>query len=125
MRYIVNSVGLNAIIAKIPATDVVLQTLKIVIWSMFDGFFAIPARLVKIGCCFGCYRQWISFWGSYLTCAGLVSVDMGKFYSRMFDNRVESDYADWVEVEEQDMQAEFALAEEFVAQIAALINKQL
>lgn len=42
----------------------------------------------------------------------------------MFDNRLESDYADWAEVEKQDIKEEFARAEEFVSAITVLINKQ-
>ncbi len=49
---------------------------------------------------------------------------MGKFYSRMFDNRLESDYADWVEVKKQDVQEEMVYAEEFIKTIITLINKQ-
>lgn len=49
---------------------------------------------------------------------------MAKFYSRMFDNRLESDYADWVELEKQDIQEELVHAEEFVNAIIALIKKQ-
>ncbi|MBA7507465.1 hypothetical protein ES706_06184 [subsurface metagenome] len=42
----------------------------------------------------------------------------------MFENRLESDYADWVEIEKQDIQEELARAEEFISAINALINKE-
>jgi uncharacterized protein (UPF0332 family) len=35
---------------------------------------------------------------------GLISADMGKFYSRMFDNRLESDYADWVQLRRHEVE---------------------
>jgi len=38
----------------------------------------------------------------------------------MFDNRLESDYADRVEVEKQDIKEELARAEEFVSAITVL-----
>jgi len=49
---------------------------------------------------------------------------MGKFYSRMFDSRLESDYADWIEVEEQDIEDDLVHAEGFVRVINALIDKK-
>ena len=66
----------------------------------------------------------IALFNRHFVKPGLISVDMGKFYSRMFDNRLESDYADWVEVEKQDIQEELVHAEEFVNAIIALIKKQ-
>ena len=88
-------------------------------------FYAVTAILLTRDLSSSKHSGVIALFNQHFVKPGLVSVDMGKFYSRMFDNRVESDYADWVELEGQDMQAEFALAEEFVAQIFALIDKQL
>ena len=88
-------------------------------------FYAVTALLLTRDLSSSKHSGVIALFNQHFVKAGLVSVDMGKFYSRMFDNRVESDYADWVELEGQDMQAEFTFAEEFIAQITALINKQL
>jgi uncharacterized protein (UPF0332 family) len=66
----------------------------------------------------------IALFNRHFVKPGLIPVDMAKFYSRMFDNRLESDYADWVEVEKQDIQEELVHAEEFVNAIIALIKKQ-
>ena len=88
-------------------------------------FYAVTALLLTRNLSSSKHIGVIALFNQHFVKPALISVDMGKFYSRMFDNRLESDYADWVEVEGQDMQAEFARAEEFVAQIAALINKQL
>jgi uncharacterized protein (UPF0332 family) len=54
---------------------------------------------------------------------GLISADMGKFYSRMFDNRLESDYADWVQLQRHEVEEELRHAEEFFRTVTALINK--
>ncbi len=88
-------------------------------------FYAVTALLLTRDLSSSKHSGVIALFNQHFVKPALVSVDMGKFYSRMFDNRVESDYADWVELEGQDMQAEFALAEEFVTQISALIDKQL
>jgi len=88
-------------------------------------FYAVTALLLTRDLSSSKHSGVIALFNQHFVKPGLISVDMGKFYSRMFDTRVESDYADWIELEKQNMQAEFVLAEEFVAQIAALINKQL
>ena len=53
---------------------------------------------------------------------GVVSVAMGKFYSRMFDNRLESDYGDIVELDEVDIKSNLETAEEFIKQVKLLLG---
>ena len=53
---------------------------------------------------------------------GVVSIDMGKFYSRMFDNRLESDYGHLVTIERDDIKADLEKAEEFITKIKALLE---
>ena len=48
---------------------------------------------------------------------GILPVDMGKFYSRVFDHRLESDYGEIVELKAEDIKADFVKAEEFVTRI--------
>lgn len=54
---------------------------------------------------------------------GIVPVAMGKFYSRMFDNRLESDYGDIVELNEDDIKANLETAEEFIKQVKLLLEQ--
>jgi uncharacterized protein (UPF0332 family) len=53
---------------------------------------------------------------------GTVPVDMGKFYSRIFDTRLESDYGDIVELEQDDIKADLERAEDFIKQIKAQVG---
>ena len=53
---------------------------------------------------------------------GAVPVDMGKFYSRVFDTRLESDYGDIVELEQDDIKADLEEAEDFIKQIKAHVG---
>ncbi len=48
---------------------------------------------------------------------GIVPVEMGKFYSRAFDHRLESDYGSVVEPREEDLRADLEKAQEFIAHI--------
>ncbi len=86
-------------------------------------FYAVTALLLTRNLSSSKHSGVIALFNRHFVKSGLISVDMGKFYSRMFDNRLESDYADWVEVEEQDMQEELVHAEEFVNAIIALTKK--
>jgi uncharacterized protein (UPF0332 family) len=88
-------------------------------------FYAVTALLLTRNLSSSKHSGVIALFNRHFVKPGLISVDMGKFYSRVFDSRLESDYAEWVELEGQDMQAEFACAEEFIKTISALISKQL
>ena len=53
---------------------------------------------------------------------GVIPVAMGKFYSRMFDNRLESDYGDIVELDEDDIKADLETAEEFITLLKSQVE---
>lgn len=48
---------------------------------------------------------------------GILPVEMGKFYSRAFDHRLESDYGEIVELKEEEVRADLAKAQEFIARV--------
>ena len=52
---------------------------------------------------------------------GVIPVAMGKFYSGMFDNRLESDYGDIVDLDEDEIKADLEKGEEFIKQIKVLL----
>ncbi len=85
-------------------------------------FYAVTALLLTRDLSSNKHSGVIALFNRNFVKPGLISVDLGKFYSRMFDNRLESDYADWVELEKQDVQDELVHAEEFINTIIALIN---
>lgn len=51
-----------------------------------------------------------------------LEVDMGKFYSRVFDHRLESDYGEVVELDKDDIKADLDKAEKFIAHIRSLVG---
>jgi uncharacterized protein (UPF0332 family) len=85
-------------------------------------FYAVTALLLTRDLSSNKHSGVIALFNRNFVKPGLISVDLGKFYSRMFDNRLESDYAEWVELEKKDVQDELAHAEEFLNTIIALIN---
>jgi uncharacterized protein (UPF0332 family) len=54
---------------------------------------------------------------------GILPVDMGRFYSRIFDSRLESDYGDIAEPELADVKADLEKAQEFVSQVRAHLDQ--
>lgn len=90
----------------------------------YTCFHAVTALLLAHNLSSSKHSGVIALFNRHFVKLGLISADMGKFYSRMFENRLESDYADWVEIEKQDIQEELARAEEFIGVINALINKE-
>lgn len=53
---------------------------------------------------------------------GILPVDMGKFYSRVFDRRLEGDYGELVDLVPLDLEADLAKAAEFIAQIESQLT---
>jgi len=87
-------------------------------------FYMVTALLLKRGLSSSKHSGVVALFNRNFVKPGLVGVDMGKFYSRMFDNRLESDYADWVELEDRDIKEELVLAKEFIGAITDLVKKQ-
>lgn len=54
---------------------------------------------------------------------GILPIDMGKFYSRVFDRRLEGDYGEIIELHETDIRADLAQAEEFIACIKSQLRQ--
>ncbi len=86
-------------------------------------FYAVTGLLLTQNLSSSKHSGVIALFNRHFVKPGVVSVDMGKFYSRMFDNRLESDYADWTVMETLDVQEELERAEEFINAITALVNK--
>ena len=86
-------------------------------------FYAVTGLLLTQNLSSSKHSGVIALFNRHFVKPGVISVDMGKFYSRMFDNRLESDYADWTVMETLDVQEELERAEEFINAITALVNK--
>jgi len=87
-------------------------------------FYAVTALLLTQNLSSSRHSGVIALFNRHFVKPGLISVDMGKFYSRIFDNRLESDYADWIEMKKDDIQEELTRGKEFISAVIALINKQ-
>jgi uncharacterized protein (UPF0332 family) len=53
---------------------------------------------------------------------GVVPVDLGKFYSHVFDHRLESDYGEIAELDKDDIRTDLEKAGEFIAHLKSLLE---
>ena len=56
---------------------------------------------------------------------GKVSVESGRFFSRMYDFRQKGDYADFVQFEEAKIKEWLVLAESFINEVDQVIGKEV
>ncbi len=56
---------------------------------------------------------------------GKVSVESGRFFSRMYDFRQKGDYADFVQFEEAKIKEWLVLAESFISEVDQVIGKEV
>jgi len=56
---------------------------------------------------------------------GKVSVEQGRFFSRMYDFRQKGDYADYVQFEEAKIKEWLAQAESFIDEVDQVIEKEV
>jgi uncharacterized protein (UPF0332 family) len=90
----------------------------------YSCFYAVTGLLLTRNLSSSKHSGVLALFNRHFVKPGLIPVDMGKFYSRIFDNRLDSDYADWAEVDEQDIQEELSRAEGFIDAVVALTSKQ-
>lgn len=56
---------------------------------------------------------------------GKVSVEQGRFFSRMYDFRQKGDYADYVQLEEAKIKEWLASAEAFINDVDQVIQQEI
>ncbi len=85
-------------------------------------FYAVTALLLTRNLSSPKHSGIIALFNRHFVKEGVVPVDIGKFYSRIFDTRLEGDYGDVVKLEKDDIAVDLSKAEELIAQIAALLK---
>lgn len=85
-------------------------------------FYAVTALLLTRGLSSPKHRGIMALFNRPFVRKGIVSVDMGRFYAKTFDDRLEGDYGDVVELSEEDVKADFRMAQEFITQISSLLE---
>ena len=80
-------------------------------------FYAVNGLLISKGLSSSKHSGVRALFNKEFVSKGTVKKNWGKFYSEMFNNRQEGDYADYVELKRQDVEKWLNKAEEFVKTI--------
>ena len=84
-------------------------------------FYAVCALLAQYEMSSSKHGGVMSLFNRHFVKEQTISLEFGKFYSRMFDNRTEGDYGDMlseIELSNDD----FATAREFIETIGSMVN---
>ncbi len=80
-------------------------------------FYAVLALLLTKKLSSSKHSGVIKLFNQHFVKEGIIPIEMGKFYSRMFDTRMESDYSELVQLEKSQIESDIAEAEKFIATI--------
>ena len=85
-------------------------------------FYAVSALLLSRNLSSPKHSGVLSLFNKNFVKTGLISVELGRFYSRLFDSRLESDYADLVTIDRVEVQDDIKTAEIFISAVKSLIR---
>jgi uncharacterized protein (UPF0332 family) len=84
-------------------------------------YYAASALLIKYGHSAQTHSGIINLLGLHFVCTGIIGMEQGKFYRRLFELRQASDYDDWTVIGAADVQPLVESAEEFICLLEKLI----
>lgn len=84
-------------------------------------YYMVTALLISKGYETGTHSGVITLFGLHFVKEGLVPEEMGRFYSKLFELRQTSDYADWVYLKEEDVVPLVPKIEEFLKALQSII----
>jgi Uncharacterized conserved protein related to C-terminal domain of eukaryotic chaperone, SACSIN len=86
-------------------------------------YYMVSALLLTIGQSSHTHGGTIGLFGLHFVKTGIVSSELGKFYSELFELRQTGDYDDWKVVTENDIMPMVPTAEVFLETIEKLIKE--
>lgn len=106
------------------------QMVKLRYWDMaanrfyYSCFHAAQALLVSHGYSAHTHEGTISMFGLHFVKTGLVSLELGSFFSRMEQLRKKADYNCNYDVTQDEVETMVSPSHDFLSAIKALINKE-
>ncbi len=85
-------------------------------------FYATVALLLTRGLSSSKHSGVMALFNKHLVKEGIVPIELGKFYSRVFDHRLVSDYGRVVRPREEETRADLEKAQEFIAHIESQLG---
>ncbi|OAV65172.1 HEPN domain protein [Bacteroidales bacterium Barb6XT] len=84
-------------------------------------YYMAGALLIKNGYFAHTHSGVIRLLGQHFISEGIISKELGKFYSQLFELRQTGDYDDWRIIEESDVQVLIKPAEDFIKTVEEII----
>ena len=91
--------------------------------TYYACFYVVSALLLSHGLSSPKHSGVLSLFNKNFVKTGLISIELGKFYSRLFDTRLETDYADLITLTMEEIQDNLKTADVFISAVIALIKK--
>jgi uncharacterized protein (UPF0332 family) len=88
-------------------------------------YYAASALLIKNGYIAQTHSGVISILGRYFIFKGVISKELGRFYTKIFELRQTGDYSDWAIIESTDVHPLVESAEEFIYTVEKLTSYPL
>ena len=85
-------------------------------------FYAVTALLLMKNLSSHKHSGVMALFNQHFVRTGFIPKHLGQFYSEVFDRRIESDYADGIDIDPQDMPAQLALARQLVQTVEGYIK---
>ena len=87
-------------------------------------YYMVSALLLKNGLVSHTHGGTIGLFGLHFVKTGIVSSELGKFYSELFELRQTGDYDDWKVISESDIMPLVPVAESFLNTLGNLILEE-
>jgi uncharacterized protein len=88
-------------------------------------FYAVSALLMTKNLSSSKHSGVIALFNKHFIKENVLPVELGKFYSRIFDNRQQSDYGDVFTIEIEELKNDFETAENLINKIKELTNSSI
>jgi uncharacterized protein (UPF0332 family) len=84
-------------------------------------FYAVTSLLLSKNLSSGKHSGVMSLFNKHFVKPGIIPVEMGRFYSGLFDNRMESDYGDIAEFKDETTEKDIEQAFGLIEKIASIV----
>lgn len=88
------------------------------------GYYMTTALLIKQSYSASTHSGVIRLFGQYFVSTGIVSREMGRLYSKVYELRQSGDYDDWINIGKEDILPLVTYVDEYLKVLKKLINEQ-
>lgn len=91
----------------------------------YAAFYSVSALLVAHGHLIKTHEGTVTQFGQLFVKTGIISSEMGRFYSQLLKKRLTGDYTDTFDLTEEDVMPLFAPTEQLITQVSELARQAI